>query len=505
MIVRLLLQVELSIFSIKTDNLIEFVKILYKSIGDLCLMNVYICMFVSRLEETKKVHIDMVYENGLEEIERVYIGLEEIDRIYGWNDCFSFNCHPTGDCSTPILKKSNILIGAFVSIKIVQSLDRAKLSKLEVMADRECNTKAQAAGNNVAIIFGVTGLVGKELSKRLISKSKWKVYGVARNPEIKPIKSSSYHFISCDLLDPVDTKQKLSVLQDVTHMFWITWASQHPLDSPESCEQNKTMMCNALSAILPIAKGLKHFSLQTGMSNYVPVNGKTILFDEEWPRGNGSHNFYYVLEDLLHETLAGKVAWSVHRPGLLIGASHRTFYNFIGTLCVYGATCKHLNLPFVFGGTRECWEESYIDGSDARLVAEQQIWAATTDEITSTDGQAFNAINGSSFTWKQIWPTLGEKFGVTAPENMFLEDFRLTTAMREKEKVWEEIVMTENLHQTKMKDLANWQFLDLLFRCPGKLLGSRAKVDQLGFTMKYNTLDSILYWIDFMRDEKLIP
>ncbi|XVE79408.1 hypothetical protein DITRI_Ditri14bG0056200 [Diplodiscus trichospermus] len=366
------------------------------------------------------------------------------------------------------------------------------------MADRECN---------VAIIFGVTGLVGRELAKRLMSKSKWKVYGIARNPEIIPIKSSSYHFISCDLLDPFETKQKLSVLQDVTHMFWITWASQHPLDTPECCEQNKAMMSNALSAIVPIAKGLKHVSLQTGMNNYAPVIGKTVhLFDEEGPRPTESCNFYYVLEDFLLETLAGKVAWSVHRPGLLMGSSDRSLFNFIGSLCVYGAVCKHLNLPFVFGGTRECWEESYIDGSDARLVAEQQIWAATTDEISSTDGQAFNAINGSSFTWKQIWPTLGKKFGVTVPdEDMFLEDFWFTEAMVDKEKVWEEIVKKQNLVHTKMEDLANWQFLDNLFRFPAKLLGSRAKVDRLGFTMRYKTLDSILYWIDFMKVEKFIP
>lgn len=388
---------------------------------------------------------------------------------------------------------------------------RAKLSKVEkTMADHR---ESECDGKNVAIIFGVTGLVGRELAKRLISsKPKWKVYGVARNPEIIPIKSSSYHFIACDLLDPSETEQKLSVLHDVTHMFWITWASQHPLDTPECCEQNKGMLSNALSAILPVAKALKHFSLQTGMSNYEGVNVKTVdhLFDEEWPRPTKrSCNFYYVLEDLLHETLAGKVAWSVHRPGLLVGSSNRTLFNFMGSLCVYAAVCKHLNLPFVFGGTRECWEESYLDGSDARLVAEQQIWAAyTTGEISSTGGQAFNAINGSGFTWKQIWPTLAKKFGVAVPDeegHMFSEEFWFTTAMEDKKKVWEEIVKKENLLQTKMEDLANWQFLDILFRLPAKTLGSRAKVDGLGFTMRYETLDSILYWIDSMRDERFIP
>ncbi|GMI89955.1 progesterone 5beta-reductase [Hibiscus trionum] len=361
--------------------------------------------------------------------------------------------------------------------------------------------------NNVAIIFGVTGLVGRELAKKLVSKSKWKIYGVARNPEIKPIRSCSYQFISCDLLDPFETEQKLLGLHDATHVFWVTWASQHPLDTPECYQLNKAMMCNALNAMLPIAKNLKHFALQTGMSHYVPLNGEKIhLFDEEWPRPRPSYNFYYALEDLLHERLAGKVAWTVHRPGLLMGVSNRTLFNFIGSLCVYGAICKHMNLPFVFGGRKECWEESYIDCSDSRLVAEQQIWAATGggDGVCSY-GQAFNAINGSGFTWKEMWPVLGKKFGVGVPEEMFVEGFWFETAMGDKREEWEEIVVKERLVETKMEDLANWQFIDNLFRFPGKLLGSRAKVDGLGFTMRCNTLESILYWIDFMRDENFIP
>ncbi|KAJ7959804.1 3-oxo-Delta(4,5)-steroid 5-beta-reductase [Quillaja saponaria] len=365
--------------------------------------------------------------------------------------------------------------------------------------------------DNVGVIFGVTGLVGKVLARKLISKSCWKVYGIARNPEVTPtIRGSNYHFISCDLLNSLETNKKLAALQDVTHAFWVTWATQFPLDTQECCEQNKVMMSNALNAILPIAKELKHVSLQTGMKHYVSLQGSSdekevCYYDEACPRVSTGNNFYYVLEDLLMERLKGNVSWSVHRPGLLFGSSIRTLYNFMGSLCVYGAVCKHLNLPFVFGGTRESWEEAYIDGSDARLAAEQHIWAATKTEIVSPDGQAFNAINGPRFTWKEIWPALGKKFGVGVPEEMFVENFWFSVAMDDKKKIWEEIVVEKGLAQTKMEDLANWEFLDVLFRCPQKLLGSRDKVDQLGFVVRHKTLDSILYWIDCMRDERLIP
>ncbi|KAI4305237.1 hypothetical protein L6164_028615 [Bauhinia variegata] len=371
---------------------------------------------------------------------------------------------------------------------------------------------------NVAVIFGVTGLVGRELVKKLILKSSWKVYGVARNPEITPtIKSSCYQFISCDLLNTSETQKKLSSLQDVTHFFWVTWASQFPLDSQESCEQNKAMMANALNSILPVAKNLKHVSLQTGTKHYVSLQPpfadqgeeeeELHYYNEESPRVTRGPNFYYALEDLLLERLTGKVSWSVHRPGLLLGSSVRSFYNFMGSLCVYGSICKHLNLPFVFGGTRKCWEETYIDGSDARLVADQHIWAATgfRQSRFTASSEAFNAINGLSFTWKEIWPVLGKKIGVEVPGEMFVENFWFSIAMADKTQVWEEIVVKNGLVQKKMEDLANWEFLDALFRCPLKLLGCREKVDRLGFVARYKTLDSILYWIDCMKDEKVIP
>lgn len=366
-----------------------------------------------------------------------------------------------------------------------------------------------AQTKQVALIFGVTGLVGKEIAKKLISRSQWKVYGVARKPDPYPINDPKYQFISCDLLDPNQSQQKLSSLEDVTHVFWITWASQFPLDSQECCDQNKVMLFNALSALIPIAKGLRHVSLQTGMKHYVnleaSLDNKDSVYDEECPRADSESNFYFVLEDMLKERLQGKVAWSVHRPGLILGSSRRTLYNFMGSLCVYAAICKHLNLPFVFGGTKERWEESCIDGSDARLVAEQHIWASCEEKTFSINGQAFNAINGPRFTWKEIWPALGNKFEVDVPENPFHEDFWYSKSMKGMESIWKEITVKEDLIHTNIEDLANWDFLDILFRCPVKLLGSRDKADRLGFTMRCKTLDSILYWVDFMRDEKLVP
>ncbi|KAM6578226.1 hypothetical protein CsatB_030063 [Cannabis sativa] len=396
------------------------------------------------------------------------------------------------------------------------------------MAMREFQYEPLMSNNNnghVAAIFGVTGVVGRELARRLTaSKSEWKkVYGIARNPcHINPtLNQPNFHFIQCDLENPFEAHQRLSLLSDVTHIFWVTWASQYRYDSRESCEQNKAMMVNALNALLPKAKFLRHFSLQTGLKHYISFQGPfhdedeeygVRFYSEESPRMRSENgNFYYDLEDLLKERLRNRVAWAIHRPGLITGISTRSFYNVMGCLGVYGTICRHLKLPFLFGGTKKCWEEFVLDGSDARLVSEQHIWAATNEDVyDSTNGQAFNCINGLAFTWKEIWPSLEEQFGaeVVLPKDdmlLFSEEFYYSKAMVDKGKVWEEIVEKEGLVETKMEDLANWEFLDTLFRCPFKMLGTRDKVDRFGFSLRYKTLDSILYWLKSMRDDKIIP
>ncbi|KAA0031816.1 hypothetical protein IC582_027621 [Cucumis melo] len=392
------------------------------------------------------------------------------------------------------------------------------------MAAQIINTNLDANGELVAVIFGVTGLVGKQLAKTLLSTAGWKVYGVARRPDnVSPISHPKFHFISCDLLDRQSVQQNLSPVRHVTHLFWITWAAQLRLDSPGCSDQNRAMLANALDAILPSAPALRHVSLQTGVKHYASLTRlaagcggrEEVVYCEDSPRAESGNNFYYVLEDLLRERLScGRrmVAWSVLRPGLILGSSNRTFFNFMGSLCVYGAICKKLKMPFVFGGTAACWEEVYIDGSDARLTAEQHMWVATKAvEINATaDGEAFNVCNGWSFRWKEIWGTVAEKLGVATTaeeekERMFSKEFHYTAAMGDKGKVWAEIVEEEGLVATEMEELANWVFLDTLFRLPEKMVASRAKSDRFGFNVKYKMLDSILYWIDVMRNDKLIP
>ncbi|KAG9453989.1 hypothetical protein H6P81_006893 [Aristolochia fimbriata] len=368
---------------------------------------------------------------------------------------------------------------------------------------------AGSSETRVALIVGVTGLVGKELLSELLSaKPDWKVYGIARKPDDGD-GSKRYEFIPCDLLDTDDVARKLSPLRDVTHVFWVTWAAQSFLD-PQACrDQNRAMMSNVLDVLLPRSPALKHVSLQTGMKHYIRTDGtgaRDAVYNEESPRIAGENNFYYALEDLLRDRLAGP-GWSVHRPGLVLGCSTRTWFNVMGGLGVYAALCRRLRLPFRFRGSRTCWAEPYLDASDARLVARQHVWAATDARVAPARGQAFNAVNGPTFAWREIWPALAARLQVEAPpeEEALSPESTFSGDMADKGRVWEEIVEEEGLRATRMEDVANWWFMDAVLRCPVKLLGSREKADRFGFTETLEPAESILYWVDRMREEKLIP
>ncbi|KAG1331513.1 iridoid synthase CYC2 [Cocos nucifera] len=420
----------------------------------------------------------------------------------------------------------------------VGKLDNASAATVDALA-------ARSGEGKVALVAGATGLVGRELVRALLlPSSAWKlVYGVARRPPDDDDDDERYRFLTCDLLEREETMEKLSPLAEhVTHVFWVTWASQFPLDTQECCDQNRAMLSNALDALLlPVpSPAIAHLALQTGTMHYVSINqaaagGCHVCYEEENPRvGEEVHNFYYALEDLVKERLGGGrgrgggrriASWSVHRPGLLLGSSRRSHFNLMGSLCVYASICRHLSLPFRFHGLRRCWVEPYMDASDARLVANQHLWwasvvASSTSSSPSSpsssslsaaaaDCQAFNAVNGTAFTWKEVWPALAAKFGLPLraddDDELVSEETSYSRLMEDKGAAWEEIVAKEGLRPSQMDDLANWAFLDLVFQFPAKILVSPRKARRLGFTTTYAAMESVLYWVDRMREEGLIP
>nr|USU81830.1 P5BR [Nepeta sibirica] len=363
---------------------------------------------------------------------------------------------------------------------------------------------------SVALIVGVTGIVGNSLAEILplsdTPSGPWKVYGVARRPRPSWNDDHPITYISCDVLDSVDVEAKLSPLTDVTHIFYATWTKRST--EKENCEANGKMLKNVLNAMIPNCPNLKHICLQTGRKHYVGAfeNWKIKRshdppFTEDLPRLD-SQNFYYTQEDILFEEVQKKegLTWSVHRPGNIFGFSPYSMMNLVGTLCVYAAICKHEGAVLRFPGCKGAWD-GYSDCSDADLIAEHQIWAAVDPYAKN---EAFNVSNGDVFKWKHFWKVLAEQFGVECGEYEEGQEVKLQDLMKDKGPIWDKIVRENGLSATKLEDVGTWWFSDIILgnEC---WLDTMNKSKEHGFLGFRNSKNSFISWIDKVKAFKIVP
>nr|AHZ44504.1 putative progesterone 5 beta-reductase [Cochlearia officinalis] len=363
---------------------------------------------------------------------------------------------------------------------------------------------------SVALIIGVTGIVGNSLAEILplsdTPGGPWKVYGVARRPRPSWNSDHPIDYIQCDVSDAEDARSKLSPLTDVTHVFYVTWTKRE--SETENCEANGSMLRNVLRAVVPHAPNLVHVCLQTGTKHYIgPFEniGKShheAPFTEDLPRLQVA-NFYYSLEDVLFEEIKKResLTWSIHRPNSIFGFSPYSMINIVGALCVYAAICKHEGAPLVFPGSKEAWE-GFTTASDADLIAEQQIWAAVDPYAKN---EAFNCNNADIFKWKHMWKVLAEQFGIE--EYGFVEgkeSVGLVEMMKGKESVWEEMVKKYELQERDVVDESVWSFADVALGVVG-LIDSMNKSKEHGFLGFRNSSNSLVSWVDKYKAFKIVP
>ncbi|KAK7321655.1 hypothetical protein VNO77_32504 [Canavalia gladiata] len=386
---------------------------------------------------------------------------------------------------------------------LARATGSTKTTKLE-------ESEASRSFQNVALIIGVTGIVGNSLAEILPQDDTpggpWKVYGVARRTRPSWNANHPVHYIQCDISDQNDAESKLSRLTDVTHIFYVSWTSR-PTEA-QNCEVNGTMLRNVLRAVIPNAPNFRHVSLQTGVKHYLgpfelfgKIKPHEPPFTEDLPRLEGP-NFYYTQEDILFEEVGKKegTTWFVNRPQIIFGFSPYSMMNLIGTLCVYAAICKHEGVPLWFPGTKAAWE-CYSAASDADLIAEQHIWGAVNPHVGN---KAFNCSNGDVYKWKHLWKVLAERFGIE--EYGFQEGFnlKLSEMMKDKGHVWEEIVRENHLQQTKLKDVGDWWFADIILG--GEVaLDSMNKAKEHGFLGFRNSKNSFISWINDTKAYKIVP
>ncbi|KAI3715986.1 hypothetical protein L6452_23004 [Arctium lappa] len=306
---------------------------------------------------------------------------------------------------------------------------RNSKSSLKKIDDDDAPPKYQS----VALIVGVTGIVGNSLAEILplsdTPGGPWKVYGLARCPHPQWNADHPIEYIQCDISDPDETLTKLSNLQDVTHLFYVTWANRST--ESENCEINGKMFKNVLDAVIPNSPNLQHVSLQMGQKHYLgpfELYGQVAHdppFHEDLPRLDAP-NFYYTLEDILFKSVEQKerLTWSIHRPGTNRGCVMRLRHDLQarrGSVQVsrdegsLGSLLRCFGCGFDRGATHM--------GDDGTVLAEQ-----------------FEVENGG-FDWEKM---------------------SMVEMMKDKGGVWDEIVREKGLLVTKLEEVAQWWFVDMI-------------------------------------------
>jgi nucleoside-diphosphate-sugar epimerase len=352
----------------------------------------------------------------------------------------------------------------------------------------------------IALVVGSSGITGNNVARKLIEKG-WITYGLARNPgnEIENLLP-----VAADLLN-VDSLRSALTDIDPTHVFITSWMRNDT--EADNIRVNKMMVRNLLDTLSP-KKSVSHVALVTGLKHYLGpfeayAEAGTLPLTpvrEEHPRLE-IENFYYAQEDEVYAA-AGRdgFTWSIHRPHTVIGYAVGNMMNMGTTLAVYASICKESGMPFHFPGSAAQWN-GISDVTDARILGEHLIWAATTD---GAKNQAFNITNGEIFRWNWLWHQLADWFGIEAQG--FDGTIRpLEPALADKQQLWKEIASNYHLKETNLMRLASAWHTDLDLGRPIEVMTDMSKSRKLGFTMYQDTRESFFDLFERLRAERYIP
>jgi nucleoside-diphosphate-sugar epimerase len=358
----------------------------------------------------------------------------------------------------------------------------------------------QEKKDTIALVVGATGIAGSNLALKLLENG-WTVYGLSRNPknDIEGLRP-----IAADLLN---TESLATALADVapTHIFFTTWMRNDTEE--ENIRVNSAMVRNLLNVLSP-KKSVKHVSLVTGLKHYLgPFDAYATTgtlpetpLREEQPRLN-IPNFYYAQEDEVYAAVTrDSFTWNVHRPHTLIGKTIGNAMNMGTTLAVYASICKYEGVPFIWPGSEIQWN-GISDITDAKVLADQIVWAATNPEAHN---EAFNVTNGAIFRWKWLWPKIAEWFDIE------FEGYNgtikpLETELNKKEAIWKEITKEHQLIEEDLSKLISAWHTDLDLGRPLEVMTDMSRSRKLGFATYKDSKDSFFELFTQLRNDKIIP
>jgi nucleoside-diphosphate-sugar epimerase len=346
----------------------------------------------------------------------------------------------------------------------------------------------------VALVVGARGVIGGNLVSHLEALDGWRVIGVSRRGGESTEKTTH---VSVDLLDAEDARRGLGGLADVTHVFYAAYQDRPTF--AELVEPNQRMLVNTLEAIEPVATGLRHVQLMQGYKVYGAHLGpfKTPAREDDPPHMPPEFNVEQ--QAFLEAARRGKEwTWSALRPSVVCGFALGIPMNLAMVIAVYATISKHLQVPLRFPGAPGAYH-SLIEMTDAGLLTRAMVWAATDPAAAD---QAFNVNNGDLFRWEEMWPRIGDYFGVPVAPGL---PIALAEVMADKEPVWEEIVAGHELVRTPYSEVLSWAFGDAVFSWDYDLIADGSKLRRHGFHEFVDSAEMFVRIFDDMRRRRIIP
>jgi nucleoside-diphosphate-sugar epimerase len=345
-----------------------------------------------------------------------------------------------------------------------------------------------------AVVVGANGVIGGNLVEHLQRTGDWNIIGLSRRGGID---SERVQHIAVDLLDGDETRRRLSHLTDVTHIFYAayqerpTWAELVP--------PNLAMLVNVVTVIEDSSPDLEHVSLMQGYKVYGAHLGpfKTPARESDPPHMPPEFNVDQ--QQFLESLQVGKRwSWSAIRPSVVCGVALGNPMNLATVIAVYATMCKKLGVPMRFPGKPGAFG-SLLEMTDASLLAEATVWAATTPACAN---QAFNITNGDLFRWNDMWPRIADIFGLdtATPLPMSLAD-----VMADQEPLWNSIVAEHELKPTPYRDVSSWAFGDFVFSWEYDVISDGSKARRMGFHRFVDTEAMFAGIVTDLRRQRIIP
>lgn len=349
----------------------------------------------------------------------------------------------------------------------------------------------------VALITGVTGVVGTRLAQELALSGNWSVIGCARAIPADESRISGVDYVAIDLTDTKACQQLASGIDGVTHLFYAARAD-FVTGVHEAADINTVMFRNILEAIEQAGHPLQHVHMVHGTKYYGSTEGRfPTPAREDAPRVK-LQTFYYEQEDYVMSRSSRRWTWSASRPHAICDSSLATPRSLPLQIATYAAICRQLGDPLSFPGTAGNYRALY-QCTDSGLLARAIAWMSTEPRCAD---QAFNVTNGDFVRWENLWPVFAGNFGMKLGP---VKTINLAASMPAKASVWHEVVAQHGLADTPYERMALWPYGDFIFTPDWDMMSSTTKLRQFGFHEFIDTEQMFLSFFDDFRTMKVIP